>query len=69
MLGVGIWKSRHLSKGALPVTWEVAVVWERDPGGGIRDEVESLMGELIHGVGEAPKLFWRGDASVVLQIC
>jgi len=56
-------------EGALPATWEVTVVWERDPGGGIRDEVESPMGELIYRVGEAPKLFWRGEASAVLQIC
>ena len=43
---------------------EVAVVWERDPGAGVRREVELLrafVGELIHRVGEAPKLFWRGD--------
>jgi len=43
---------------------EVTVVWEMDPGGGVRDEVESLrefVGELVHCVGKAPKLFWRGD--------
>jgi len=43
---------------------EVTVVWERDPEAGVRDEVESLrefVGELVHRVGEAPKLFWRGD--------
>ena len=43
---------------------EVTVVWEKDPGTGVRDEVESLrefVGELVHRVGEAPKLFWRGD--------
>ena len=43
---------------------EVTVVWEKDPGAVVRDEVESLrefVGELTHRVGEAPKLFWRGD--------
>jgi len=43
---------------------EVTVVWEMDPGAGVRREVESLggfVGELIYRVGEAPKLFWRGD--------
>ena len=43
---------------------EVTVVWEKDPRARVRDEVESLRefaGELVHRVGEAPKLFWRGD--------
>jgi len=42
----------------------VIVVWEKDPGAVVREEVESLrefVGELVHRVGEAPKLFWRGD--------
>jgi len=42
---------------------EVTVVWEKDPGADAVQEVESLrefVGELIHRVGEAPKLVWRG---------
>jgi len=40
---------------------EVTVVWEKDPGARVRDKVESLrefVGELVHHVGKAPKLFW-----------
>ena len=43
---------------------EVIVVWEKDPGAVFRGEVESLsefVGELVHRVGETPKLLWRGD--------
>ena len=43
---------------------KVTVVWEKDPEAVVKDEVESLRefaGELVHRVGEAPKLFWRGD--------
>ena len=43
---------------------EVIVVWEKDPGAVFRGEVESLSefaGELVHRVGETPKLLWRGD--------
>jgi len=43
---------------------EVTVVWEKDPGADVVQEVESLrefVGELIHRVGEAPKLVWRGE--------
>ena len=43
---------------------KVTVVWEKDPEAVVKDEVESLRefaGELVHRVGEAPKLFWGGD--------
>ena len=42
---------------------EVAVVWKKDPGADVMQEVESLrefVGELIHRVSEAPNLVWRG---------
>ena len=42
---------------------EVAVVWEKDPGADVIQEVESLrefVGELIHHVGEDPELVRRG---------
>ena len=44
---------------------EVTVVWEKDPGANIMQEVESLrefVGELIYRVGEAPELSWKDNA-------
>ena len=43
---------------------ELTVIWDRDPGAEVRDEVEPLrefVGRLVRCVGEAPKFFWRGD--------
>ena len=37
---------------------EVTVVWAKDPGARVRDEMESLrefVGELVHRVGEPPE--------------
>ena len=42
---------------------EVTVVWKKEPGVDVVQEVESLrefVGELIYRVGEAPKLVWTG---------
>ena len=47
---------------------KVTVVWERGPGANVMREVESIrefVGELIYGVGETPRLVWRGKLEPV----
>jgi len=54
----------EIKEGALPATWGSDCSLGEGSGGRVRDEVESLrefVGELIHCVGEAPKLFRRGN--------
>ena len=47
-----------------PSLKEVTVVFEREPGAGVIQEVESIgefVGELTHRIGETPKLTWLGE--------
>jgi len=47
-----------------PSLKEVTVVFEREPGAGAIQEVESIgefVGELTHRIGEIPKLTWLGE--------
>ena len=51
-------------KGLLQSLGEVTIVWKKDPGVDVKQEVESLrefVGELTQRVGRTPKLNWRGN--------
>jgi len=58
---IGCAKSRKELSQSL---WEVTVVWKKDPGVNVKQQVESIkecVGELTQHVGLAPKMNWRVD--------
>ena len=58
----------HRSKGEYLQPLKVTVVWEKGPGANVTREVESIkefVGELIHRVGEIPRLVWTGKSKSV----